>query len=221
MVVDNEAFGLYLVLTRPVAGYERCAEAAVEYGLRYVQLRMKDEPRENVLGKARRLKAIVAGTATRLIVNDDVSIALACDADGVHLGQADLPVDEARRQWDAPGKVYGISTHDEQQAACAWTLRPDYIGVGPIFPTPTKATPDPLLGIVRAAAIVRASPLPCVGIGGINEQNLTQVLAAGIDNFAVVRAICGSDRPQDRIRDLMEIWRRGTRTSVPRRSNAK
>jgi thiamine-phosphate pyrophosphorylase len=202
----RESFGLYLVLTRPKAGYERCAEAAVEHKVRYVQLRMKGERRDEVLRVARRLRRVVASPATRLIVNDDLEAAMASDADGVHLGQEDMPVAEARRLWPAPGKLFGLSTHGEAQALSATAIRPDYIGVGPLFPTPTKERPDPVLGVPRAAAIAQSSPLTYVAIGGINDETLPGVLEAGIENFAVVRHVCQSDRPGERIRELVEIW---------------
>jgi len=107
----GDAFGLYLVLTDPVAGYEACAEAAVRCGVRYLQLRMKGAPRDAVLDTALRVRAITLGTDTLFIVNDDVTIAREVDADGVHLGQRDLPLDEARRVWPAPGKRFaGVSS---------------------------------------------------------------------------------------------------------------
>ncbi len=202
----KSSFGLYLVLTRPIAGYEKCTEAAVEHRVRYVQLRMKDEPAEDVLRMARRLRAITRGTSTRFIVNDDVDIAMAAQADGVHVGQDDMSVSRARARWQLAGKLFGLSTHDEAQAVRAIELGPDYIGVGPVFATPTKTKPDPVLGVERAAAIAVASPLTSVAIGGIDEQNLPQLLAAGIVNFAVVRAVCHADDPRARIADLLAVW---------------
>ncbi len=200
----GERFGLYLVLTEPVAGYERCAEAAVAEGVRYVQLRMKHAP--DVLAVARRLAAITRGTATRFIVNDDVGVAIACDADGVHLGQTDARISDARRRWRDPGKVFGLSTHDETQARDAEALFPSYIGIGPVFPTPTKKPPDPVLGLERAASIARASPLTSVAIGGIDATNLPWVLAVGFANFAVVRAVCSRPDPQTAISELQATW---------------
>jgi thiamine-phosphate pyrophosphorylase len=201
-----ERFGLYLVLTEPVAGYEKCAEAAVAEGVRYVQLRMKSAP--DVLAVARRLTAITRGTATRFIVNDDVGVAIACNADGVHLGQTDTSISDARRRWCTPGKVFGLSTHDETQARDAEAVFPSYIGIGPVFPTPTKQPPDPALGPERAACIARASPLTSVAIGGIDATNLPWVLAVGFTNFAVVRAVCSRRDPQTAISELQATWRK-------------
>ena len=95
----KEAFGLYLVITDPVAGYAACAVAAVEQGVRYVQLRMKAAPRNEVIRVGHELRAITRSTTTRFIVNDDLEVAHAVDADGLHLGQTDLSIAEARRRW--------------------------------------------------------------------------------------------------------------------------
>ncbi len=201
-----DIFGLYLVLTDPAAGYERCAEAAVETGVRYLQLRMKKRPPAEVLEMARRLRRITAGSQTRFIVNDDVEIAREADADGVHLGQDDLGIEEARRRWPVAGKIYGLSTHNEEQAEKARSLAPDYIGVGPVFPTPTKDRPDPTLGLDRMGRIIRATPLTALAIGGINAENLADVLAHGAVNFCVVRAVNQASDPAGAIRRLQEIW---------------
>lgn len=136
-----DEFGLYLVLTDPVAGYEYCTEAAVETGVCYVQLRMKRRPRSKILEMAKRLRRITAGSTTRFIVNDDVEVARQCGADGVHVGQDDMTLDEARRRWPEPGKIFGLSTHNEEQEASARKLAPDYVGVGPVYPTSTKDKP--------------------------------------------------------------------------------
>lgn len=205
-------FGLYLVMTDPVAGYERCTEAAVAEGVRLVQLRMKDAPRDEVVRVARRLRGIVRGSATRLIVNDDPVAAAEADADGVHLGQGDLPLAEARRLL-GPGKLVGLSTHDEAQAAQAAALSPDYIGVGPIWATPTKRIPDPVLGLERAARIVKDTSVGAVGIGGITADRLPDVLAAGITSFAVVRHVCRSTNPRQAIAQLLACCRGRPRMS--------
>jgi thiamine-phosphate pyrophosphorylase len=124
----------------------------------------------------------------------------------VHLGQEDLAIVEARRRWPGPGKCFGLSTHDEEQALRAREVQPDYIGVGPVFPTPTKARPDPVLGPERAAAIIQAAPMTVVAIGGIDATNLPGLLAFGIQNFAVVRAVCDSLVPREAIRRLQGVW---------------
>jgi thiamine-phosphate pyrophosphorylase len=210
------AFGLYLVLTEPVAGYEACAEAAVAASLRYLQLRMKKKPRQELLAVARRLRRITAGSATLFIVNDDVEIARDSDADGVHLGQDDMSIVEARVRWPAPGKVFGLSTHSEEQERRAREWAPDYIGVGPVFATPTKERPDPTLGLERMGRIVRATPLTSVPIGGIDRHNLPAILRQGAVNFCVLRAVNLDPDPLSAISALQAIWRAHLRNTMRR-----
>jgi thiamine-phosphate pyrophosphorylase len=203
----GDAFGLYLVMTDPVTGYAACAAAAVRCGVRYLQLRMKGVPRDSVLETALRVREITRGSGTLFIVNDDVTIARDVDADGVHLGQRDLPIDEARRLWPAPGKRFGLSTHNEREALIASRLSPDYIGVGPVFATPTKAIPDPVLGPERMGTIIRSVPVSAVALGGIDGGNLAEVLRHGARNFCVVRAVTRRPDPETAIRELQGIWR--------------
>ena len=199
-----EDFGFYLVMTNPRVGYERCCEAAVEADVRMVQLRMKDVPRATLLDMAKRLVPIVRGSATRLIVDDDASVAAEAGADGVHVGQDDMPVAEVRRLYPEIG-IVGLSTHSPAQAAASVAAEPDYIGVGPVFATPTKKIPDPVLGTETAGRMVKSVPFPAVAIGGIDEGNLESVLAAGARNWAVVRAVCLADDPLAAIRRIQRL----------------
>lgn len=204
-------FGFYLVMTNPKVGYERCAEAAVRAGVKIIQLRMKNAPREEILSTAKLIRAITKNTETAFIVNDDPSIAVEAEADGVHLGQDDMPLPEARRLYPAL-RLFGLSTHNLQQAQAAIPLQPDYIGVGPVYATPTKAIPDPTLGITAAAEMIQTVPFPAVAIGGLDFETLPAVLKAGAKNFAVVRAVCAADDPYSaicRIQDLAARVREG------------
>ena len=204
-------FGLYLVMTNPVVGYERCCEAAVRAGVRMIQLRMKDAPREEILRTAKRLLAITKFSASNLIINDDPSIAAEIGADGVHVGQSDMKVCEVRRSFPSI-KIIGLSTHNIAQALASKEAAPDYIGVGPVFATPTKKIPDPVLGVETAGKMIESVPYPAVAIGGINFENLPEVLAHGARNFSVVRAVCGSDDPFSAIKHLQEIADKYTAT---------
>lgn len=201
----NAPFGLYLVITDPATSYERCAEAAVRAGTRFVQLRMKRAPRERVVETAKNLRAITAGTDTFFIVNDDPEIAAEVGADGVHLGQDDMPLPVARERFPSL-KIFGLSTHSPAQVATARAVAPDYIGVGPVYATPTKEIPDATLGLAVMREMIAAAPCPAVAIGGIDASRLPDVLAAGAENFSVVRAVCGSADPDAAIRRLQEIW---------------
>ncbi len=204
----NNPFGLYLILTDPVAGYEACAQAAVECGVRYLQLRIKNASRANVLETAKALRAITRGSQTRFIVNDNLAVAIESDADGIHLGQDDLPLSEARTQWNQPEKIFGLSTHSPEQAIQSLELSPDYIGIGPVFATPTKVSAGPGLGIEKTAQIVQATPTTAVAIGGIDANNLPTLLKAGIKNFCVVRAVNQAANPAVAIQHLQSIWKR-------------
>ena len=107
----KEQFGLYLILTDPVAGYTACAQTAVDCGVRYLQLRMKTTPHEALLETARAIRTITYGSQTRFIVNDDLAVATEADADGIHLGQSDRPIEAARTTWNTPRQA-------------VWTLHP-------------------------------------------------------------------------------------------------
>lgn len=203
----EKSFGLYLVVTDPATSYERCAEAAVRAGLRFVQLRMKHAPRERVVATAKNLRAITAGTPTNFIVNDDPEIAVEVGADGVHLGQDDMPLPLARERFPEL-KIFGLSTHSPAQVAAARAVAPDYIGVGPVYATPTKDIPDATLGLETMREMIAAAPCPAVAIGGIDAARLPDVLRAGARNFSVVRAVCASADPYAAICALQEIRRR-------------
>ncbi|MBQ4470891.1 MAG: thiamine phosphate synthase [Kiritimatiellae bacterium] len=196
-------------MTNPVVGYERCCEAAVKAGVRIVQLRMKDAPRDEIVATARALRRITAGTDTIFIVNDDPSIAAEAGADGVHVGQGDMPVAEVRRQYPSL-RIVGLSTHNLAQAEASIAAKPDYIGVGPVHATPTKKIPDPTLGVEQAAKMIARVPYPAVAIGGIDGGNLPEIIRAGARNWAVVRAVCGSKEPYSAIVELQKIANKTT-----------
>ena len=197
-------FGFYLVITNPVVGYARCAEAAVRAGVKIVQLRMKHVAREDILREAREMRRVTQGTETLFIVNDDPALAAEAEADGVHVGQDDMPPIEVRAKFPQL-KVVGLSTHNLDQVYASWDQPIDYIGVGPVYATPTKDIPDPTLGPEMAGRMIAAARVPAVAIGGINAETLSPVLAAGARNFAVVRAVCQSPDPYSAIRKLVEI----------------
>ncbi|MBO7721072.1 MAG: thiamine phosphate synthase [Kiritimatiellae bacterium] len=194
-------FGFYLVMTDPLVGYEECCRAAVRAGVKMVQLRMKEVPRGEVVAVGRALRRITAGTETAFIVNDDPSVAAEVGADGVHVGQSDMPVAEVRRRFPSL-RIVGLSTHNHGQALAAAAVKPDYIGVGPVYATPTKKIPDPTLGPETAGEMIRSVGFPAVAIGGINIETLPAVLAAGARNFAVVRPVCRASDPYAAIREL-------------------
>ena len=198
-----EDFGFYLVMTNPTVGYAKCAEAAVKAGVKIVQLRMKHAPREEILREAHEVRRITSGTQTLFIVNDDPDIASEAEADGVHVGQDDLPPSEIRARYPDL-RIIGLSTHNINQTRASTSQPIDYIGVGPVYATPTKDIPDPTLGLATMGEMIAAAAHPAVAIGGIDLSRLHSVISAGARNFAVVRAVCQSSNPYDEIRKFME-----------------
>ncbi|NCO68771.1 MAG: thiamine phosphate synthase [Nitrospirae bacterium CG_4_10_14_0_8_um_filter_41_23] len=160
-------------------------------GLKWVQYRDKEKSRREIYEKAIRLRKLTKDFNAVLIVNDYADIALAVDADGVHLGQDDLPVREAREIM-GNNKIIGISTHNLEQAKEAEKGGADYIGFGPIFRTTTKDAGMPK-GTDMLKEIKRQVHVPVVAIGGINIENIRSVLDAGVDAVAVASAILSGD----------------------------
>lgn len=156
-------------------------------GAKIVQLRAKTMAPRDFLQLARSARSLMRSNDCRLIINDRADIALACDADGVHLGQEDLPLHAARKIMGQ--KLIGISTHDEGQAVDAERGGADYIGFGPMFGTMTKATGYGARGVEMLRQIRAAVKLPIVAIGGIKEENVGEVWRAGADSAAIISDI--------------------------------
>lgn len=194
-------FGFYLVITNPVVGYAKCAEAAVRAGVKIIQLRMKHATREDILREGREMRRVTEGTGTLFIVNDDPAIAAEVGADGVHVGQDDISPSEVRTRFPML-KVVGMSTHNIDQVKASVSQPIDYIGVGPVYATPTKDIPDPTLGLDTMSRMIAAAAHPAVAIGGIDATRLKDVIAAGARNYAVVRAVCQSQDPYSAILKL-------------------
>ena len=197
-------FGLYLVITNPVVGYAKCAEAAVKAGVRMVQLRMKHSSRGDILREAREVRQVTAGTDTLFIVNDNPFIAAESGADGVHVGQEDMSPSEIRLKFPEL-RIVGLSTHNIAQTRDSLLQPVDYIGVGPVYATPTKDIPDPTLGLETMSRMIRIADRPAVAIGGIDMMRLPEVLSAGVRNFAVVRAVCQSVDPYSVIMEMKAV----------------
>lgn len=199
-------FGFYAILTDPLTGYEKCTEILVDYGIKFVQLRIKNETDDQVRRIAEILIKKTENTETKLIINDYANIAYECGAHGVHLGQNDMPFTDARKLL-GPNAIIGLSTHTPEQTSQACALGPDYIGVGPVYPTPTKKIPDPVIGIEGMKKMVSISLVPSVAIGGINLANLRAVLEAGAKNFCMVRQFTQSTDPQKVLKETLKIYR--------------
>ena len=162
-------------------------DSLLEGGAKIIQLRAKTLSPRDFLDLARAIKERLRQNDCLFIVNDRVDIALACGADGVHLGQEDLPLSPARKLMAQ--KIIGISTHNEQQAREAERGGADYIGFGPMFGTTTKETGYAARGTNMLRLIREAVKIPIVAIGGIKEDNVTQVWQAGADSAAIISDI--------------------------------
>ncbi|NLI81367.1 MAG: thiamine phosphate synthase [Deltaproteobacteria bacterium] len=162
-------------------------EAVIRGGSRIIQLREKELSTRSLYQLALRFREVTARAGVLLIINDRIDVAMAVDADGVHLGQDDLPLRAARTL--APNLLIGASTHSLEEALRAQEEGADYVNIGPIFPTSTKTCTTPFLGPAAIEAIVPHLKVPFTIMGGINSSNLEEVLARGARRVAVVTAV--------------------------------
>lgn len=191
-------YSLYLVTDRRLSLGRSTVEvvaAAVSGGVTCVQLREKHCSTREFLEEARRVRELLVGTGVPLIINDRLDVALAVAADGVHLGQNDMHLSDARRLV-GERLVIGISAESVADAIRAEAEGADYIGVSPVFTTPTKMDTAPPLGLEGLREIRRAVSLPLVAIGSIRHDNAAEVLRAGADGLAVVSAIVSAPCPR-------------------------
>ena len=184
---------LYLV-TDPVlcrdTGVVETVRQAVAAGVTMVQLRDKEATQAAMIETARSLKAALAGTGVPLVINDDVEAAVAADADGAHIGQGDLSPVLARAIL-GPDRILGLSCETPQSVRASDPSVVDYLGLGPVFATPTKEDHKRPIGFEGLATMAALSSIPTVAIGGLKAQHHKTVLASGADGSAVVSAICG------------------------------
>lgn len=204
---------LYLVTDRRLTGARGVAatvRAALSGGVTAVQLRDPDATGRELYVAARELREVLVGSGVPLIIDDRLDVALASGADGVHLGQSDLPADRARAL-ATPGFLIGGSAGDAAELAAVDALPAatfDYVGIGPVFATDTKQDAGTPLGVDGLAELVAATPLPTVAIGGISKQNAAAVAATGVDGLSVVSAICAAADPEEATRTLKDLVRR-------------
>ncbi|RKS84767.1 thiamine-phosphate pyrophosphorylase [Orbus hercynius] len=199
---------LYLVLDpvlcHGIDGMVKTVQIVVANGVTVVQLRAENQFHHRQWYQAAlALKAALSHTPVPLIINDYVDVALAADADGVHIGQADLPA-QVVRQLIGADKWLGLSISNQQQLdEVPWSVI-DYLGIGPIFPTTSKKNAAPALGIEQLAKLMTQRQCPAVAIGGINETNIEGVIQTGINGVAVVSAICGQVNIQQATAQLVK-----------------
>ena len=198
MKTENIDYSLYLVTDRSLARGRSTLEivrAAVDGGATVVQLREKDCSTREFIEQGMAIKDFLKGRGVPLIINDRVDVAQAVEADGVHLGQTDMPLGMAKKIL-ADSMIIGISAESLQDAVEAEKGGADYLGVSPIYATPTKTDTAPPLGLEGLREIRKAVRIPLVGIGGLNRDNAAEVIRNGADGVAVVSAIVAADDPQ-------------------------
>ena len=201
---------LYLVTDRGLSKGRSTVDivrAAVAGGVTCVQLREKECSTRQFVAEARAVREVLAGTGIPLIINDRIDVVLAVGADGVHLGQSDMLIADARRVVGS-SILIGISAECVEDAVRAEAQGADYVGISPVFSTPTKTDTAPALGLDGIALIRAAVSLPLVGIGGIGPGNAAEVIRAGCDGIAVVSAIVSASDPRKTAAELKTIIRR-------------
>jgi thiamine-phosphate pyrophosphorylase len=198
MKLDNVDYSLYLVTDEGLSRGRSTLEivtAAVHGGATVVQLREKDCSTREFIEQAQAIKKFLKDQSVPLIINDRVDVAQAVKADGVHLGQTDMPLGVAKKIL-GDSMIIGISAESLQDAIEAEKGGADYLGVSPIYTTPTKTDTAPPLGLEGLREIRKAVRIPLVGIGGLNRDNAGEVIRNGADGVAVVSAIVAADDPQ-------------------------
>ncbi|MDP2663577.1 MAG: thiamine phosphate synthase [Dehalococcoidia bacterium] len=198
--------GLYVIIDGSMLGERsevEVAQAAIAGGARVLQLRDKTREKGLLLPVAVALRDLCRRAGVLFIVNDHVDLAMAAGADGVHLGQKDLPVSAARRMLPIDALV-GCSTNNVEEARLAQADGADYVAVGALFPTSTKADIRPA-SLQVLEAVRQAVSVPVVAIGGINQSNAAQAIGAGADAVAVISAVSASKDPEEAARTLVEV----------------
>jgi thiamine-phosphate pyrophosphorylase len=195
---------LYAIVDPFDTGRSPAALAAVLLagGARLLQLRLKPAIARELLAAAEAIRPLAHAAGALFLVNDRPDVARAVEADGVHLGQDDLPVAAARRVL-GPGRLIGVSTHDVEQARAAVAAGADYVAVGPIYATTSKEAPLAPRGLALVRAVRTVVPCPLVAIGGITAETAPAVRAAGADAIAMIGALVRAADPAAAVRDVL------------------
>lgn len=209
MRCEKETMLLYAVTDRAWTGEQTLyqqVEHALKGGVTCVQLREKDLPEAEFLAEAREIGALCRAYGVPFIINDDVEIALACGADGVHVGQSDMEAGRVRAAV-GEGMMVGVSARTVEEALAARRAGADYLGVGAVFATTTKLDAE-AVSRQTLADICAAVDIPVTAIGGIGKDNILELSGTGIDGVALVSAIFGAEDIESRCRELKELARR-------------
>ncbi|WP_434778632.1 thiamine phosphate synthase [Neisseria sp. Ec49-e6-T10] len=206
---DSIDLSLYLVLDPLMCGgfdgALKVAKAALEGGTSIIQLRAPDYKKRFWYDLALALKPICKAYHVPLIINDHIDIALAVDADGVHIGQEDLPA-HIVRQLVGSDKIIGLSASFIEEVSQANSLPVDYVGIGPVFDTSSKIDANPALGFELSTQLVQACRLPNILIGGLKDEHIFQAKQTGTNGVAVISAICAAANPKKATQILKQNW---------------
>jgi thiamine-phosphate pyrophosphorylase len=200
-------FNLYLITDRKnsrVRELSLVIEEALKGGVKAVQLREKDLSSRELYETAYELRKLTSHYGARLFINDRVDIALAVDADGVHLGNASIPIHRARKILGEK-RLIGVSCHNRISAIAAEEMGADFITFGPVFYTPSKAVYGDPVGIGKLSTITDLLQIPVFALGGLNRDTIPQAIAAGIHGVALVSAIMAADNPREETKALLSL----------------
>ena len=200
-------FNLYLITGRGETlgrNLEFVVEEALRGGVRAIQLREKDLSTKELYETAHELRRLTSRYGAKLFINDRVDIALAVDADGVHIGAGSLPIYKVRRLL-GERKLIGVSCHNQVQAITAQEMGADFITFGPVFHTASKAPYGDPLGVEKLRAINDLLQIPVFGLGGINLKNCAQVVSSGVRGIALISAILSASEPRDAAKGLLAL----------------
>jgi thiamine-phosphate pyrophosphorylase len=199
--------GFYAVIDRDDEALAHALVDPARGGAGVLQVRIKPGATDDVIRVARMARAVTRAYGAALVIDDRVDIARLVGADGVHLGQTDLPIDAARRIGGG-GLAIGVSTHDVKQVIAAVRAGADYLGFGPVFATMTKANPDPVQGIAGLRrAVIAAGDIPVVAIGGITPDHAGTIAETGAAGACVIGAVNGAPDPIEAARQIQAAWR--------------
>ena len=198
-------FGLYFItdsrLTKKTVLDD--VKSAIKAGVKIIQYREKYAPTKKMVEEALEIKKLCKKNNVLLLINDSIDVALAVDADGVHLGQNDIPYDVARKLLGNK-KIIGVTVHNLKEAIDAEKKGADYIGLSPIFDTSTKSDAGKDCGTFMITKVKNKIKIPVVAIGGINESNIDEVLKAGAKNVAIISAIVAKDGVEEAVRQFID-----------------
>jgi thiamine-phosphate pyrophosphorylase len=198
--------GLYLVTSQSMSSGRKTADivaASLKAGVRLIQLREKDMPVREFFELSLKVRKLTTEAGALLLINDRLDIAMASGADGVHLGQDDFPIGEARKL--APDMIIGASSHSKEEAVAAEKAGASYVNIGPLFPTGTKKWTGEYLGVDAVPRISKGLRIPFTVMGGIKKEHISGLLSAGARTMAVVTAVTAAPDPEYAARELLAM----------------